>query len=162
LEFPQTPAPRRYLWALKTSYKTSYRLDAPESTLLISLLKIEPKSWYDSPWERHDSAKSKACVGWLAPKFPACSRAAWRTSNPHPQKQLMHVVTEACRCSAGAGREAGSASPMHYKTRELKRSAQAVLAAFSFLMGPDSSVGPRFEPWCRHHPVFRNPQLTAR
>ena len=50
---------------------------------------------------------------------------------------------------AGAGREAGSASPMHYKTRELKRSAQAVLGAFSFLMGPDSSVGPRFEPWCQ-------------
>ena len=28
-----------------------------------------------------------------------------------------------------------------------------MLAAFSFLMGPDSSVGPRFEPWCHHHPV---------
>ena len=24
-----------------------------------------------------------------------------------------------------------------------------MLAAFSFLMGPDSSVGPRFEPWCQ-------------
>ena len=56
-------------------------------------------------------------------------------------------VAVAGRSIAGAGREAGSASPMHYKTRELKRSAQAVLAAFSFLMGPDSSVGPRFEPW---------------
>ena len=28
-----------------------------------------------------------------------------------------------------------------------------MLAAFSFLMGPESSAGPRFEPWCAHHPV---------